>query len=355
MNFFNTVPKSQSKLIVILPGLLVLFYPFMLMALFQSGQFLGNADHITQKIGGAIAVTITLLLNFTVPLLGLMLANRLGNLEQPTPSQIRVRRLAHLMFASPPLYTAIGVALFVLFQDSNHDYLIWGVIWLPILLLTFRSNLGVKAHISPNLTFNWQRLGVFRAIHGITALLILLIYLVPHITNHLSALWNLDVNLWVMEILRQWYRANFVEPVVIILFYCQIFTGLTLWRSRTAHQSDIFGTLQTASGTYLSIFIFSHTIAVFLLARANGVDTTFRWAAGEPTGLLGDGWSVRLIPHYFFAVWMLFTHLACGLRFRLLDHQISSTKTNTITWGTISTGCVISLLIILAMFGVHIS
>jgi hypothetical protein len=49
---------------------------------------------------------------------------------------------------------------------------------------------------------------------------------------------------------------------------------------------------------------------------------------------------------------MLFTHLACGLRFRLLDGKVPLSKANRITWGIISGGFVIAIAIVLAMLGV---
>jgi hypothetical protein len=207
---------------------------------------------------GIAALLLSLLLTFSVPALGFAIAYRLGQIEHPTPSQIRVRRFAHLVFACPPMYTAIGVVLFVLFNDSSKDYLVWAIVWVPIGLLILRSNLARSHSVSPP-AFNWQRLRGIGIIHGISALLILLIYLVSHITNHLTALWSVETHLAVIDVFRQWYRAGIVEPAIVVLFICQVVTGLTLWRPRTTHQSDIFGTLQTTSGAFLSIFILSHS------------------------------------------------------------------------------------------------
>jgi hypothetical protein len=95
-------------------------------------------------------------------------------------------------------------------------------------------------------------------------------------------------------------------------------------------------------------------MAVFVLARPNGVDTNFLWASGQPAGLLGDAWNVRLIPHYTLAVWMLFAHLACGLRFRLLDRQMSHAKANQTAWTMIGLGFVVALAIVFSMLGIHI-
>ncbi|NJM72338.1 MAG: hypothetical protein HC862_20405 [Scytonema sp. RU_4_4] len=353
MSITSPVKKLESKYVWAAPMVAALVYPVVLMALFYSARLLHNATHFSDAVVGTVALILCFLLTYSVPALGLAIAYRLGQISDPTPSQIRVRRFAHLVFASPPLFTCIGVVLLIL-GITNGDYIVWGIIWIPIVLLTLRSHLAIGTRIVSSPPFNWERLKVIGAIHGISALTILLIYLVPHIANHLTAFWSVNTHIGVMETLRQWYRSKLVEPLVIVLFMCQVITGLVLWRPRTTHQSDVFGTFQTASGAFLSVFITSHTMAVFLLARANGVDTNFFWASGQPAGMLGDPWSVRLIPHYTLAVWMLFTHLACGLRFRLLDRRIPISRANKVAWGIIGLGFIIALVIILAMFGFHI-
>ena len=73
---------------------------------------------------------------------------------------------------------------------------------------------------------------------------------------------------------------------------------MLLWRHTTA-RSDTYRSLQTTTGALLAVYLASHLTAVFILGRTvTGVDTTFLWASGAPTGLLPDPWNVRLIPHY---------------------------------------------------------
>ncbi|NJS11508.1 MAG: hypothetical protein HC789_14620 [Microcoleus sp. CSU_2_2] len=40
----------------------------------------------------------------------------------------------------------------------------------------------------------------------------------------ITALWNVETHLAVMDVFRQWYRAQFVEPAIVMLFICQIVT-----------------------------------------------------------------------------------------------------------------------------------
>lgn len=59
--------------------------------------------------------------------------------------------------------------------------------------------------------------------------------------------------------------------------------------------------------------------------------------------------------HYTLAVWMLFAHLACGLRFRLLDRSIGHAKANQTAWTMIGLGFVVAFAIVFSMLGIHIA
>jgi hypothetical protein len=70
---------------------------------------------------------------------------------------------------------------------------------------------------------------------------------------------------------------------------------------------------------------------------------------------MGDPWNVRLVPHYSLAVFLLFSHLACGLRAVLLGHDAAEKRANRIARATIGLGGAIALVIISAMLGVHMA
>jgi succinate dehydrogenase hydrophobic anchor subunit len=128
-----------------------------------------------------------------------------------------------------------------------------------------------------------------------------------------------------------------------------------LWRGRMRVEADLFGTLQTAAGIYLAIYLVSHMIAVFVLGRmVMKVDTDFLFATGAPAGLLHDPWNVRLIPHYSLAAWALFIHLGCGLRGVLLSHRASVSAANASAWAMVGLGAAVAATIILSMCGLHI-
>ena len=120
--------------------------------------------------------------------------------------------------------------------------------------------------------------------------------------------------------------------------------------------TDIFGSLQTAAGAYLGVFIVSHLIAVFALGRqAMQVDTNWDFATAAPAGLMGDPWNVRLVPHYSLAVFLLFAHLACGVRMVLLGRRVSASAALKTAVAIIALGAAVALAVTLAMLGVHMS
>src|SRR5262249_30753002 len=152
-----------------------------------------------------------------------------------------------------------------------------------------------------------------------------------------------------MTSLRKWYRSELIQPVLITLILFQVVSGLTLFWRATATRSDLYRTLQTSTGAFLTAFIVSHVNSVFVLGRAvTKVDTTFLWASGAPVGLLPDAWNVRLIPHYSLGVWFVITHMGLGLRSVLLAHRVSPIRANRIAWATAILGAALAVTITFA-------
>jgi CDP-diglyceride synthetase len=119
-------------------------------------------------------------------------------------------------------------------------------------------------------------------------------------------------------------------------------------------KQDMLGSLQTASGAYLVIFIASHINSVFILARYFGTDTDYAWATGAPTGLIADAWNVRLIPHYSLGVLLVLCHIACGLRTVMLAHGVNLQRANRVCWILIAACSVWAAVIVAGMLGVRV-
>jgi hypothetical protein len=66
---------------------------------------------------------------------------------------------------------------------------------------------------------------------------------------------------------------------------------------------------------YLAFYVLGHMDSVFIFARTYlGMDSGWVFATGAPTGLIMDPWNIRLVPHYWLAVFFVLAHLASGAR-----------------------------------------
>jgi len=272
----------------------------------------------------------------------------LGQEQKLSPAHFRARGFAHLAFASPPLFTALGVALYLM--HSSIDHVAWALIWLPIVVVTI---IGARRRVAVGSGSRTQ-LASLRGAHGLSAIAILTVFLAPHVTNHLTAIWSTDLHKAVMDGLRVVYRQNAVQSILVGLFLLQIVSGIVLLRRRIGAPDDTLGSLQTASGAYLAAFIASHLMAIFILGRQFlQIDTNWDFAVGAPAGLMGDPWNVRLIPHYSLAVFLLCAHVACGVRAVLLSRQVTLRTANRASGAVMIPGALIALTITLAMLGLH--
>jgi hypothetical protein len=148
-------------------------------------------------------------------------------------------------------------------------------------------------------------------------------------------------------------RGGKPQPILIALFAFQLLSGLRLLWAAIPQRADIYSSIQTATGSYLVVYITSHLIAVFILGRIFlGIDTTFAWASGTPVGLLRDPWNVRLIPHYSLATLFVISHLAMGLRAVLLGHGVQVASANRLAWIICGIGLGVALIIIIAQLSV---
>jgi len=70
-----------------------------------------------------------------------------------------------------------------------------------------------------------------------------------------------------MDLLRTWYRSSLAQPVLVALFLFQLTSGARLIWAKIPRRGDVYSSVQTATGAYLSVYIVSHLIAVFILGR----------------------------------------------------------------------------------------
>ncbi|WP_043367457.1 hypothetical protein [Cupriavidus sp. WS] len=321
---------------VFAPPLAAAGYPFLLM-LFHA--LVGPSG--SQPGGASIALaTLVLICAFSAPVLGIIVAC------QPQ-IQTSMRRLAYASVVAPTLYVFLGVVQ-ALIGSPIPDPWIWCVIWLGAVLWAFRMA-GYE-----NYSETRPDMGRWRVAHGISAV-ILCIYVLFHLGNHLVGLIGPSAHGAVMDVGRVIYRATFIEPVLIIIFLFQIASGLYLtWRWSSARH-EFFRTFQIASGVYLSVFILGHMNSVFIYARTYlGIPTDWNFAIGAPTGLIHDPWNIRLLPHYALGVFFVLSHLVAGLRVILNAHGADKNIANRVWVIGVAASAAIAAAIIAGMCGVRV-
>ncbi len=328
----------------------IVAYPWLLAGFYSTGRAAvsGGATPILGWMGVAVFITAV----FAVPALAFVVAieNNGTRGTAAGPEEIAARRAAHLVVAAPPLYTFTGVVL-AIFNLPSLGILPWTVGWTSVFsVLAFIHRHGAPASsIAPA-----PAPGV-RVAHGVSAALIILLFLALHLANHLVGLWTPDAHKAVMNILRSWYRSPWIQPLLVLTMLFQVCSGLALLRHRTVSYTDGFGTLQTMAGAYLAAFIASHLTAAFILARwKDGIDTNWDWAVGNPAGLFSDPWNVRLIPHYVIAVAAVVGHAACGLRVVLLANGVGAARAGALGRATILGGALLAVAIMSGMLGLHL-
>ena len=190
--------------------------------------------------------------------------------------------------------------------------------------------------------------------HGISALAILLLFVGPHVGNHLAGFWSGPVHIAIMNVVRHVYRDDIVQPVLLALIGFQILSGTALVLRRMRMPSDIFGTVQAMCGAYIGVYFLAHMTAVFA-ARYADVDTNWAWLTRPNDSLLASLSKLRLIAHYWVGPIAIVAHVACGLRWVLLQNDVSTATANRIAWALITVGAAASSIILLALLNVHIA
>lgn len=308
-------------------------YPQLISAYEKAVARLGQAD------GAALFATELMAAAFCVPLLALA---TLVMERERAPLFSRADRLAlHLAAAAPPLFV-LSLLLFGRFGWSEYHGPAWVGLWLALLAGCARGT-DRGAATAPG-----TRL---RVVHGGLALAVLVGFLLYHIVNHLLALWSPDLHRVLLDFGRQWYRSAWLEPILLAAFAGLLASGVPMVWRYAARPGGGYRTLQTVSGTYLLFFLLAHLLAV-LGARQGGTETDWQFAVGA-NGLL-DGRGL-LTPYYVLALAAIVAHLACGTRIVLLGHGASTVAAIRAFRGIMLLGTLVTLLITLAMFGVHIA
>lgn len=174
---------------------------------------------------------------------------------------------------------------------------------------------------------------------------VLALYLLVHIANHLAALGGIDAHLRFMDAARLVYRQPLAEAVLLLAAAAQAFSGLRMLASGWDRRKGWLPWLQAASGAYLALFLLIHVSAVLFGRVVLDLDTNVHFAAA---GLQVWPYSLFFLPYYFLAVLALFTHLGCALARRAGPLPGRRALVLAVP---VSAGAVVSGLIVVALMG----
>jgi hypothetical protein len=340
---------SLRRLWLIVPALCALAYPSLL-SLLSAGLVLVHGSDSPNGPIVWVSVIGSLTLALAVMLVSFVFGLALGSPHvRDDPEGSRARSIAHLAFATPSLYVGFENVAGVL-QAPSAAAIAWLVFWALVAMTALpgpRSS-PMAAAMTP---IGHRRLALA---HGVCANAILLLFIGPHIVNHAAGFWNGPVHIAIMNVVRRVYRDDIVQPVLLALIGFQILSGTALVRRRMRMPSDFLGTVQTMSAVFVGVYFLAHMTAVFA-ARHAGTDTNWSWLTRPNDSMLVSLSKLRLIPHYWVGPIAIVAHVACGVRWVLLQHDISPATTNRIAWALITVGVVASSLILLALLNVHIA
>lgn len=151
-----------------------------------------------------------------------------------------------------------------------------------------------------------------RGLHLASGLLIA-VFAVLHIGNHLAMFAGQAAHIAAMEALRPIYRNLLAETLLMLALAFQLSSGLAMiWRTRTQKRQGL-ARWQAISGAVLALFILNHVGAVWGGRLLMGLDTNYHFAAAG----MHAGYAGFFVPYYFLGVAALFVHAACALAWRV--------------------------------------
>jgi hypothetical protein len=103
---------SATRYVQAAPAVAAFFYPVALVAFYSGGRLVHDASTWASELSGWIVTLGAAILAYGVPAMSFWIIYVLGQQPAPNQAQVRARCLAHLAFASPPVFTALGVVAF---------------------------------------------------------------------------------------------------------------------------------------------------------------------------------------------------------------------------------------------------
>jgi len=349
----SSATKTNAPLVIMaappwtLAVLAAALYPFLLPLFPMAMRRLTEAQGLLQQGFWGASATLAISLLFGIPLLAFWALMKTPS--RATPKSIAARRVLLVAFAASPLY---GFTRLLAGRAGLVDW--YGEAWLvaavAAAIYVMRAS---DDRVAPALK---PRSGIasstaLRAVHGAAAVLLFVGFLFPHILNHAVALWSVDLQKSWMAALRLWYRADFVEPVLLGGLGLMILTGIPLVLRNTRLGGNLWRTLQGAAGVYVIIFLCSHISAV-LFARAAGWDTDWVFATGRKGLLAGPA---TQIPYYVLSIAVVMIHASLGVRMAMIRRGVEAIRVSKIFRALMWFAGLTTLWVTVAVMGVQLA
>ena len=136
---------------------------------------------------------------------------------------------------------------------------------------------------------------------------IITVFIGLHLFNHSWSVLGAEKHIEMMNTLRLFYRNIFIESILLLAVFVQIFSGLKLFKINRKIATGNFEKIQIWSGLYLAIFFIIHLSAIFIGRIILNLDTNFYYGVA---GLNTFPYSLFFIPYYALAILSFFGHIA---------------------------------------------
>ena len=185
-----------------------------------------------------------------------------------------------------------------------------------------------------------------KRLHYLSAI-ILMVFAVMHLSNHLCSLHSVEMHIRVTHWLRHIYRNPIIETLLMLSCGFQAYSGIRLIKQRKGTFVSIFEKIRLYSGVYLTFFIIAHPIAIWVGRLYLQVDTNFYFGASV---LNIKPYPVFYAPYYLLGILAFFGHLAAVHYVQMQRYAPKKTARNQ-SWGIILFALVLGSAIIYGFTG----
>lgn len=180
-----------------------------------------------------------------------------------------------------------------------------------------------------------------KKLHYISGLIIT-VFIGLHLFNHTWSIFGAEKHIEIMNTLRLFYRNIFIETILLLAVFIQIFSGLTLFKINQKIATSTFEKIQVWSGLYLAIFFIIHLSAIFIGRLVLNLDTNFYYGVA---GLNTFPYNLFFIPYYSFAILSFFGHIA-SIHHKKMKQSVFGISPNKQSIAILTFGIILTMVIL---------